>query len=354
MKLTPNSAYLLLLLIPLACMKQKKEDDQQQQIDKELATIDSLLRSDEFAFAVAEAQNTAYYVGVHETPKPLLSPGEDTASVKIKKKDEKVATNLAGFYALECGMGAVCAKTNQKPTDFLQTIVDHKADSATVLLLNRFANATWKAGQPFRGLERIKRPIFRIASALPDDEVKKDYDQIQAASMKLLAAMQEVRNKSAEEQMKKLRSLLQSEPFAVEMATSQDAGYYTAQKKPVPPFLSPEDEKGTVKKLVKEQKIAQNVAGFYALECGLNYLVTTQQKLPSDLLKAIANDTISKEDKQLLCRFANATWKAGQPFRSLNRITRATFTPFYFLSEADIEKDWVQVKAAAGEVLKRL
>lgn len=354
MKSGKTFAYLFLLLITLSCMTQRNEDSSRQQIDRELAIIDSLLRNEAFAVDIAQAQNTAYSVGVGETPKPLLSPGDDTASVKIRKKDEKIAINLAGFYALECGLGAVCAKTKQKPTDLLQTIVDNKADSATVLLLNRFANATWKAGQPFRGLERTRRSIFRVASSLPEDEVKKDYDQIHSAATKLLTSMQEVRNKSMEDQMKTLRSLLQSESFAVEMAMSQDAGYYTAQKKPVPLFLLPEDEKATLTKPVKEQKIAQNVAGFYALECGLNYLVTAQQKLPSDILNAVVADTTSDEDKQLLCRFANATWKAGQPFRGLNRITRVTFTPFYFLSEADIEKDWVQVKAAAGGVLKQL
>lgn len=354
MKLGITSAYPLLLLLALSYMKPGREDKKEQQTNKELGIIDSLLRSEAFAESIAQSQSAVYYAGVGEVPKTFLSPGEDTANVKSKKKDEKIATNLAGFYALECGLGAVCAKTNQKPTDFLQTIVDNKVDSATVLLLNRFANATWKAGQPFRGLDRIKRLTFTVASLLPEDEVKKDYDQILAASGKLLSSMKDVEDRSAEEQMKKLRSLLQSEQFAVEMATFLYTGYYTAQKKPVPPFLFSDDEKASVTKSVKNQKIAQNVAGFYALECGLNYLVITQQKLPSDILKSVAGDTISKEDKQLLCRFANATWKAGQPFRGLNRITRATFTPFYFLSEADIEKDWVQVKAAAGQVLMRL
>jgi hypothetical protein len=51
---------------------------------------------------------------------------------------------------------------------------------------------------------------------------------------------------------------------------------------------------------------------------------------------------------------ANATWKAGQPFRGLNRITRATFTPFYFLNEADIEKDLIQVRSAAKRLLSAL
>jgi hypothetical protein len=46
-------------------------------------------------------------------------------------------------------------------------------------------------------------------------------------------------------------------------------------------------------------------------------------------------------------RFANATWKAGQPFRSLDRITRKTFTCFDLLPPEEVEKDWMQIKAAA-------
>jgi hypothetical protein len=335
-------------------MTKNETDNQSQAIQSELATIDSLLRSEAFALTTAQTLDAAYYAGVGQKPAPFLSPQDDTAKVKISRRDEKIAINVAGFYALECGLGAICANTNQKPTDLLQTIVEQKADSATVLLLNRFANATWKAGQPFRGLDRIKRPNFIAASLLSDKELKKDYDQIQAASSKLLSAMQDVRDSSTAGQMRKLRSLLQSESFAADIAASQEAAYYTAQHKPVPPFLTPEEAKATVMKPVKEQKIATNIAGFYALECGLNYLVTTQQKRPSDILKSIAEGTISKADKEVLNRFANATWKAEQPFRGLNRITRDTFTPFYFLTEADIEKDWIQVKAAAGAVLANL
>jgi hypothetical protein len=56
----------------------------------------------------------------------------------------------------------------------------------------------------------------------------------------------------------------------------------------------------------------------------------------------------------IFARFANATWKVGQPFRGLNRITRPTFTPFYFLSESDIDKDMVQIRAAAQRILPLL
>ncbi|WP_041615835.1 hypothetical protein [Spirosoma linguale] len=335
-------------------MKPQQEEDQTQYIEREVSAIDSLLRNEAFTLAIAQSQNAAYYTGLGETAPSFLLPGEDTANVPVSRRVQKVATNLAGFYALECGLGALSAKTGHKPTDILQSIVSNQADSATVLLLSRFANATWKTGQPFHGLERIKRPIFRVVSLLPPNEVRKDYDQILAASGTLLTAMQDVGSNSLEVQMQKLRSLLHDESFAVRMATAQDAAYYTAQKKTAPPFLTSDEEKATVMTSIKEQKIATNVAGFYALECGLNYLVTTQGKRPSTILNAIVSDSISREDRDLLCRFANATWKASQPFRGLKRISRATFTPFYFLSEADIDKDWVQVKAAAKRVLAAL
>jgi len=58
-----------------------------------------------------------------------------------------------------------------------------------MLLLARFANATWKAGQPFRSLSRITRDNFRPAVLLSDDELKKDFDQIRAAAATLADAM---------------------------------------------------------------------------------------------------------------------------------------------------------------------
>ncbi len=60
------------------------------------------------------------------------------------------------------------------------------------------------------------------------------------------------------------------------------------------------------------------------------------------------------KDKMIFARFANATWKAGQPFRGLGRITRATFTPLYFLTEPDIQKDMVQLRTAAQLLLSLL
>lgn len=101
-------------------------------------------------------------------------------------------------------------------------------------------------------------------------------------------------------------------------------------------------------------KIATSIAGFYALECALNYLATTKNELPSKILQAFVNDSLSQDDTMVYARFANATWKAGQPFRGLGRITREIFAPFYYLSVPDIDKDLVQVKAAARILLSKL
>jgi hypothetical protein len=331
-----------------------KDDTMEQKKQMQLTVIDSLLRSADFNLSIAKAQDTAYYTGIGEPVPAFLTPAEDTATIAKSVKEEKIATNLAGFYALECGIGVLCNQTHEKPVDWLEKIVQNKTDSATILLLNRFANATWKASQPFRSLDRITRPVFTGAGFLSAEEVKKDYYQVQTAAAKLLSSMQDVKDSSLSTQMEKIRSLLHSQEYAAEMAACMDAGYYTTQKQPAPVFISAKEDTATTKKSVKEQKIATNVAGFYALECCTNYLVTKKNLLPSAILTSIVDGTIGKEDKDLFSRFANATWKAGQPFRGLSRIERETFTPFYFLSEADIEKDWVQIKAAAKKLLTQL
>jgi len=119
-------------------------------------------------------------------------------------------------------------------------------------------------------------------------------------------------------------------------------------------FLTPAEDTAINQKSAKEEKLAINLAGFYALECGVSYLSTTQNKLPSDILKSIVNDSIAEKDKLLLERFANATWKATQPFRGLDRITRNIFMPFDLLPKDDVKKDWDQIKSAAEIVQKSL
>ena len=129
-------------------------------INTEVAIIDSLLRDTDYNALMAQALDAAYYVGTGQAVMPFLAPGEDTAMKKKSSKEDKIATNIAGFYALECGVGWLSSQSDETPVVWLRKIVDKKIDAASVTLLNRFANATWKAGQPFRGMERLQRSTF--------------------------------------------------------------------------------------------------------------------------------------------------------------------------------------------------
>lgn len=321
------------------------------QRDRELATIDSLLRDSAFAQSMAATLDSSYYAGIGEKPSPFLTPADGTSVVMKSKLDEKIATNLAGFYALECGVGLLSVQSNATPVTILEKITNGTADSNMILLLNRFANATWKSSQPFRGLNRITRPNFIVASSLSADEVDKDYVQIKNAAVKLLSSLASIGDTSLASQMDAMRRLLQDSAYAVAMASFLDSSYYVNLHQPAPPFSARGDDTALIKKGAKEMKVATSIAGFYALECGVNYLVTTTGRLPSVIIKSVADNSMSADEKNIFARFANATWKAGQPFRGLNRITRATFTPFYFLTEEDIDKDLVQVRAAATRLV---
>ncbi|WP_315821809.1 hypothetical protein [Paraflavitalea speifideaquila] len=68
------------------------------------------------------------------------------------------------------------------------------------------------------------------------------------------------------------------------------------------------------------------------------------------MINALLADQLSPANKGLLERFAHATWKTGQPFRGLERITRPIFMPFDLLPAEERAKDWTQVKAAAATI----
>lgn len=148
-------------------------------------------------------------------------------------------------------------------------------------------------------------------------------------------------------ELAKLQALLQDPAFALDMAQTLDAAYYRGQGQTPPPFLKPEDMTATAPKSVREEKIAVNLAGFYALETGAGYLAERDRQRLLDVLQAVAEGRRSEADMLLLARFANATWKAGQPFRSLARISRDTFKPAALLAPADVAKDHDQIRAAA-------
>ncbi|RYG01616.1 MAG: hypothetical protein EOO02_12385, partial [Chitinophagaceae bacterium] len=192
---------------------------------RELTIIDSLLRDKNFAYRIARQLDSSYYAGLKlKLPEPDDS---DSEAVLISHRNEMIATNIASFYAVDCSVNFISAKSGRKITEILSDLINNKLDSSEVLIFNRFANATWKAGQPFRNIDRIERPIFRIANFLPPVEIEKDVRQVRLAAGKLLQAMAGVNDSSNEVQMEKLRTLLQDTGFAYEMAAYVDSSYST-------------------------------------------------------------------------------------------------------------------------------
>ncbi|MBX2920717.1 MAG: hypothetical protein KF746_00895 [Chitinophagaceae bacterium] len=326
----------------------------EKQIQNELLKITALLRDTSFTLEMAAGQEAAYYSSGNGFVPAFLPEGSDTSVIARLVKEEKIAISIAPFYALECGIGAIMQQNGGTPWEWITALLDKKLDSGKILLLNRFANAAWKAGQPFRGLERVTREVFVSSSFLSKEEIQKDYDQLYAAATKLLPAMQQVKDAPRQVQLQRLGELLKDRPFTEEMAAHTAAAYYTALHQPVPSFLAPGDEKATKFIRLKDEKIAINIAGFYALECGLSYFATAQHRLPSHILHAIVSDSLDTKDKTLFQRFANVTWKAGQPFRGMERIERPVFTCFDLLPQDEIDKDWILIRSAAKKLLKHL
>ncbi len=324
------------------------------ELSEQLNRVQALLQSPQFAGEMAAHLDAAYYRGIGQTPPPFLTPEEETATTRKSGREEKIAINLAGFYALEAGVGAIAERTKESPVDVLESVARGTRPDEDMLLLARFANATWKAGQPFRSLSRITRPNFRPAVLLSEDDLQKDYVQIKAAARRVTAALADARSLSRAEQLTRLRGLLQSPIFAEEIAAYLDAAYYGGQRQTPPPFLKPEEETATVQKSAREEKIAINLAGFYAVEVGGGWLAERRRELPVVVLTSIANGTRPRDEMLLLARFANATWKAGQPFRSLARVGRANFIPAAMLSGDELQKDFDQIKAAAGKLLEAM
>lgn len=322
--------------------------------EEQLAALQQLLQDPEFALEMASWLDAAYYKGQGEPVPDFIAPEDEDAVVEKSVAEEKIAMNLAGFYALEAGLGVLAERTGESPTEILTEIVDGTRADEDMLLMARFANATWKAGQPFRSLERITRDTFIPAAMLSDEELSKDYDQIIAASELLLEKMGDDADAGADAQLATLKQLLQDPAFALEMASWLDAAYYKGQGEPVPDFIAPEDENSVVEKSVAEEKIAMNLAGFYAVEAGLGVLAERTGESPVDILTQIVDGTRSDEDMQLMARFANATWKAGQPFRSLERISRDAFIPAAMLSDEELQKDYDQIIAASEKLLEAM
>lgn len=109
------------------------------------------------------------------------------------------------------------------------------------------------------------------------------------------------------------------------------------------------------------EAVAQNYAGLQAVVSGLGLIcslgsASTIEISGKELLARIAGGTCNEDTRNILLRLANATWGAGQPFRSdkgpLGRADRVNV--FELLPQEETAKDWVQIQAAARFLEEKL
>lgn len=241
---------------------------------------------------------------------------------------EMIAMNLAGFYALECGIGIICEKKDVTIMQVLQQIKNKTLNEEDMLLIARFANATWKAGQPFRGIERIERDTFRPAALLEKDELKKDFDQIYASADKLLEKMvsQGVNFiDSKEVQLEVLHKTLKDQDFAIEIAQWLNDQYYINTGQNPPAFLEQEE---TIEDLFVEiEAKAQKI-----------YLKMEFEDLINNIKEQIlySGETLSKEDEDRIRDIAYLVMDAHKDQK------RSEGLP-YFVHQLDVTKTLVEV-----------
>jgi hypothetical protein len=317
------------------------EEPTLEQIEEQLSRINTLLSDATFMLSLAAGQAAAYYTALGKTPPAFPLPGE----IRITKnvREEKIAFHLTGLYAIECSIGAFMAQEEAAPIHWLQQIMQGRMQADHYLLLQCFASATYHAGQAFYAPQAIR------SMELPPNS-----NELMATATYLLNTLQALPHHTPQAQLQKIVPLLKDPSFALELAQYLEKADPLHSPHHHPTLLADTGNDPTVERKALDEHVAINVAGAYALEAGLTYLGYSQNKLPSQVINALLADQLSTAQKELLERFAHATWMAGQPFRGLDRITRPVFMHFDLLSAEERDKDWTQVKAAAASIAQSL
>jgi hypothetical protein len=115
-----------------------------------------------------------------------------------------------------------------------------------------------------------------------------------------------------------------------------------------------------------QSNIAMNFAGLAAVDGAANAIAAMRGGVDDELnvseegylqaLEDIATnwEDLSNEEKYAAAIAANVAWRAGQPFRSLERLTRSVNVNFNMLPANEKEKDRVQLQAAAKFLLQQI
>ena len=174
-----------------ACITEKGENmfaRGKYYVENFAAKMECIIRDRQNLIEVANRCDKAYAEGVGH-PEWYTPFGEE--------QPEKVAQNYAGAQAVMSGVGAIChlrrGKLDKIGLKILWQIINNKLKPEEHDLLLRFSNATWGAGQPFRGGNLSRADHVNMFDLLPYEEVLKDYYQVRAAAEFFFRKMQELK-----------------------------------------------------------------------------------------------------------------------------------------------------------------
>ncbi len=107
----------------------------------------------------------------------------------------------------------------------------------------------------------------------------------------------------------------------------------------------------------KPVDVAMNLAGSYAVQSATGLIMMMREGKATELgfeqvLRDMAEGKLNEKEKLVARLCANLAWKSGQPFRSLERVTRSPMVDFSLLPEEEQIKDDDQIRAAAKTLLE--
>lgn len=267
-----------------------------------------------------------------------------------KEVYENVAMCTAPMVAMEAVLSYLVESKKQDPMRTIWTLQKGTLDDASLLLAARLANLTWKVGQPFRSPDRIQRDCFIPAAQLSQEELLKDYDQLQAAATVFELNLERgvEPTESYDKQVNYMTKLMQGFDFMTDAARHIHYAYFkdTGQK----PF---EFDPGPVRKEVYEQ-ISKNLSGFYATECFIGYLCEQNILTPKEALGKIINKKLTDHEEKLAARFSKTAYKAAQLFINKDNIKKSGFIPAFLDTEYNYKLDLIQIEIGANLLLKHL
>jgi len=162
----------------------------------------------------------AYQRDIAKVPQGSIPPlvTEDTPEGEVTSI---IAQNLAPLYALDGAMTELWRGEKHPPIEALRGYLLSDNHPLGLTLSGIFANTGWKAGQPFRGIERIEREVFKPAVFLDKDEIDKDHILTGAVAQHLLGKVRDkLENIYPEKEQQELLSRIDSVLEAVSQNVS--------------------------------------------------------------------------------------------------------------------------------------